>query len=204
MNVVDTLVKTSDGICKAAAYFNKMMDPETATDIKKLATELCDVMPALAKAVVTLNIVTDNRSGVYRWDTCFEMGQNSAGTHIANLDGIMAPQHLLVDLKDEAWGLLEAIRAWLVNKCESINYDVEKACGKWQEAGGEVFKHPRVVRDIIGNPLYKELGTLKIIASEMSLLLKALRKKANFAFPVQLALKVKANADLAHDTVVIT
>ena len=66
-------------------------------------------MPALVKAVVVLQAVTDCRSGVCRWDTCFEVGPSSAVSHIATLDKIMAPQHLFVDLKDEAGGLLEAI-----------------------------------------------------------------------------------------------
>ena len=45
--------------------------------------------------------------------------------------------------------------------------------------GDDLFKHPIAVRDLIANPLCKNLGVLKEGAAELSSVLKSLRKNNN-------------------------
>ena len=147
-----------------------------------------------------LQQVIANRTGAIRWDTCFETLGSDAG-HLAQLDGVLNAQHILVNLADEMTILLNGIREWLSRMVGEKISIVQQFCpAGWEYHKDNIMAYPEVVNQLLTNTNYPYISPATDNLHTWLAFSKEL-KKVGLPIAVDLVKSLKTAIELGTDTV---
>ena len=200
LRVVDILSKCLPACGNAAAFWKNVFSSiETPASVH---TQALQIFGQLQTELLLVEKNINIRTGQHRWDTCFEPAAAEDLKHLRILDGAIAPQHVLVHMKDEMAAFVKTVSSHVEDTLRQKSAIVRSLCPDWLSRKETLATDVELINTFISNTKFAELGKATDLLAVWANFARAFRK----CFPIDRSLiaSCKIVEGLGHDTVCMT
>ena len=203
LRVVDALAKVVPAAVAFATTFS-VVRAQQDVDAAALQQKFVKEIKALSTQSQLLSALMSARSGELRWDTCFGNVSSGNTKHLPQLDEVLFPQFLLVNLADEIQMLLSLAKGWCAEHIERGCTVVECCCTDWEPYAINLMQQPTIIDNLLSNKNYVNINTVAADLETWYVFGKAMKKQANVVFTDDLLGRARRCIELAPETVCLT